>query len=273
MPASEFGFQSGQGSGMIRMMKNTLLCCVILFLAPVLPSAQDFDRLLVRVDAQVTFADTDFSAEYTFVKRDPGGAVSTTVATIFRRDRTDQFLILVLEPAMDKGKGYLKIGDNLWLYDPVGRSFTFTSAKERFQNSSARNSDFKRSSFAADYRAVAGRKERLGKFDCDVLDLEAKNDRVSFPKVRLWISDDLLVRKMEDYSLSGQLMRTTAIPTYRRVGDRWTPASMTIVDHLKFRQGGNKTEYERTTVKIERPSLKALPDSVYTKEYLERVSR
>ncbi|GAB1484362.1 hypothetical protein MASR2M78_31800 [Treponema sp.] len=229
--------------------------------------------LLKEVDALVSFRDTDLSAEYRIEKRDPGGAMSTTVAAMFRRDRTDQFLILILEPSLDKGKGYLKQGDTLWLYDPVDRVFTFTSAKERFQNSSARNSDFNRSNYSNDYSAVSSKKEKLGKFDCTVLDLEANNDRVSFPKVRIWVSDDLLVRKVEDYSLSGQLMRITAVPTYQRVEDRWLPANLVIQDQLRAKKIGGKMEYERTTVSISKPSLKALPDTVYTKAYLERVSK
>lgn len=239
-------------------------------------SASDMDTfatLLKEVDTLVSFRGMDLSAEYLIEKRDPGGAMSTTLAAMFRRDQSDLFLILILEPAVDKGKGYLKQGETLWLYDPVDRTFTFTSSKERFQNSSARNSDFSRSNYSNDYRAVSGKQEKLGKFDCMVLDLEATNDRVSFPKVRIWISDDKLVRKLEDYSLSGQLMRTTAIPTYQRVGDRWLPLTMVIQDNLRSKKIGGRVEYERTTVTISKPSLKPLPDVVYTKDYLERVAK
>ena len=234
---------------------------------------EDYKKILRKVDENVTFKKSDLSAEYTIVKRDPGGSTSTTVAAMFRRDRTDQFLILVLEPVSDKGKGYLKIGDNLWLYDPVGRSFTFTSAKERFQNSSARNSDFNRSNFSYDYRPVSGKREKLGRFDCTILELEATNSKVSFPKMRIWISDnDNLVRKMEDYSLSGQLMRTTAVPSYQKVGSLWVPQSLVILDHLNSKIIAGKTEFERTTITIKNPSLADIPDSVYTKEYLEKVN-
>ncbi|MDX9801959.1 MAG: outer membrane lipoprotein-sorting protein [Spirochaetia bacterium] len=236
-------------------------------------SIEDYKKLLKKVDANVTFNKSDLSAEYTIVKRDPGGSTSTTVAAMFRRDKTDQFLILVLEPVSDKGKGYLKIGDNLWLYDPVGRSFTFTSAKERFQNSSARNSDFNRSNFSNDYKPVAGRREKLGRFDCTVLELEATNTRVSFPKMIIWVSDkDNLVRKIEDYSLSGQLMRTTAVPGYQKVGNLWVPQLLVILDHLSSKTIAGKTEYERTTITIKNPSIAEIPDSVYTKEYLEKVN-
>ncbi len=234
---------------------------------------EDYKKLLKKVDANVTFNKSDLSAEYTIVKRDPGGSTSTTVAAMFRRDKTDQFLILVLEPVSDKGKGYLKIGDNLWLYDPVGRSFTFTSARERFQNSSARNSDFNRSNFSNDYRPVSGRREKLGRFECTVLELEAVNTSVSFPKMIIWVSDnDNLVRKIEDYSLSGQLMRTTAVPSYQKVGNLWVPQALVILDHLNSKVISGKTEYERTTITIKNPSVADIPDSVYTKEYLEKVN-
>ena len=247
---------------------------IVAFASALGVQAQDnYASLLQNVDALVSFHDTDLSAEYLIEKRDPGGAVSTTRAAMFRRDRADQFLILILEPAIDKGKGYLKQGETLWLYDPADRTFTFTSAKERFQNSSARNSDFNRSNYSNDYRVVSGTKEKLGKFDCAVLALEARNDRVSYPKARLWISDDNLVRKVEDYSLSGQLMRTTAVPTYQKVGSRWIPAQMVIVDHLRSKRIEGKLESERTTITVTKPSLKPLPDTTYTKEYLERVSR
>jgi outer membrane lipoprotein-sorting protein len=221
----------------------------------------------------VTFETTDVAAEYKIVKRDPGGATSTTVATMFRRDSTNQFVILILEPAIDKGKGYLKIRDNLWLYDPIDRSFTFTSAKERFQNSSARNSDFNQSNLSNDYEATGSRKVKLGIFNCTVLDLKALNDRVSFPLRKIWVSEDYLIRKIEDYSASGQLMRTTAIPNYQKVGERWLPIQMIILDHLRSKRINNRTEYERTTISITKPSLSALPDSLFTKEYLERVNR
>ncbi len=258
------------------IMKKTLCLTLLLLFSSVIASADSLDQyrdLLKKVDSLVTFRDTDLSAEYTISKRDPGGSTSITVAAMFRRDRTDQFLILILEPAPDKGKGYLKIGDNLWLYDPVSRSFTFTSARERFQNSSARNSDFNRSNYYNDYKVVAAGSEILGRFNTAVLDLEAVSSNVSFPKVKLWISEDKLVRKIEDYSLSGQLMRTTAVPTYQKTGDRWLPATLVIVDHLVSKVISGKTEYERTTITIRNPSIKALPDSVYTKEYLERISR
>lgn len=228
---------------------------------------------LQQIDKLLTVATTDVSAEYFIQKRDPGGATSTTRATVFRRDSKNQLLVIVLEPLIDKGKGYLKLGDNLWLYDPVGKTFTFTSAKERFQNSSIRNSDFEPSRLAEDYKPVWSYKEQLGVYDCDVLELEAKTNRAPYPRIKIWVSPDNLIRKREEYSLSGAILRTIAVPAYQKVSGTWIPATMVVQDHLQSKKVGTTIEYERTTVRITKPSLQALPDRVYTKEYLERVSR
>ncbi len=256
-------------------MKKFLLIAVLILCSAAFASAQhtDYQEMLKQVDSLVAFNETDLSAEYTIVKKDPDGSTSTTVAAMFRRDKDEKFLVLILQPVADKGKGYLKLGDNLWLYDPVGKSFTFTSAKDRFENSSFRISDFTGSSYSKDYKIEAIAKQKLGKFDCTVFTLKAKNNKVSFPKVKIWVSEDRLVRKIEDYSLSGQLMRTSAIPSYQKVSDRWVPVNIVIQDHLVFRRVGEKTEYERTMVTIKNPSLNKQPDSLYTKEYLEKVNR
>ncbi|MGL4986994.1 MAG: outer membrane lipoprotein-sorting protein [Treponemataceae bacterium] len=245
----------------------------IIFLVFVLSSSLFYakDDILQKIDDLITFKENDLSAEYIIETRKPEGSVSSTTAAMFRRDIHDQYLILILKPESDKGKGYLKIGEILWLYDPDNGSFTFTSAKDRFQNTGVRNSDFNRSNYAGDYTIEKSTAEKLGKFDCTVLELKSRHNRVSFPKVKLWISEDFLVRKIEDYSLSGQLLRTTAIPTYQKTGDKWVPSTLTVLDHLVSRKIKDSLVFERTTITVKNPSLSPLPDSVYTKEYLQRM--
>lgn len=114
----------------------------------------DFAEILKRADSLVTFAASDFSALYSFVDENPGQGTSTKQAMVFRRDKQNTYLIVIVKPEEDKGKGYLKSGNNLWFYDPVSRRFTFTSAKDRFQNMNARNSDFTRSNLSGDYKVT-----------------------------------------------------------------------------------------------------------------------
>ena len=248
-----------------------LLSCAIATMTPLAAGGQagggtpDFTKMLKQADGLVTFGESDFSAVYTFVQESPGQGTSTKQAMVFRRDKENTYLIVIVKPEEDKGKGYLKSGNNLWFYDPVARRFTFTSAKDRFQNMNARNSDFTRSNLAGDYSVVASVRQKLGRFDCWVLDLEAKTDDVGFPKMKIWISDDGLVRKTEDYSFSGQHLRTSAFPAYQQVGDRYVPETVVILDELRGAMINGTFVKERTTYTIARPSLQRLPDATFTK--------
>lgn len=247
---------------------------LIVFLLSVQLFGQTAEQSILKmIDRQISFPENDFSGEYTITIDKPGQGISVTKAILFRRDRADKYLIHILEPPVDKGKGYLKIGNNLWLYDPVGRRFDVTSARDRFQNSNARNSDFTRSTLSEDYIVVSQTSQKLGVYDTTVYDLEAVTDNVTFPKMKIWVDEDNLVRKFEDYSLSGQLMRTTAIPTYQRLGERYVPVSIVIVDALQGRVVDGKFKGERTVITVEKPSLADLPDLYFTQAYLEKMSQ
>lgn len=239
-------------------------------------SAQEYSRaesreILGRIDALVTYPGEDFSAEYTVTEMHPGEPASRTVFVLFRRDEAESYTILIQEPSQDRGKGYLRIGENLWLYDPVARRFTVVRASDRFENTGARNSDFNRSTLAEDYRITAGTTEQLGAYATTVYDLEALHDDVSFPYMRIWIDSNDLVRKVEDYSLSHRHMRTTAIPNYQALGDRYVPTRIVIQDELRGREIDGTFRNQRTLIEVARPSFQEVPDMVFTRAFLERV--
>jgi outer membrane lipoprotein-sorting protein len=230
-------------------------------------------ELLARVDALVSYFDTDFSAEYTILEEKPGQSLSKTVAGIFRRDSRETYVMIIMEPQISKGEGYLKEGNTLWFYDPESRVFNTTSSKERFRNTNASNSDFTRSTLAQDYKVVAGEAATLGRFKCRLLTLEAVSAEVTYPKMKVWISSDGLLRKSEDYSLSGQLLRTSAIPDYYQIDNRFVPKQILIVDALRGAYINGKFVNEKTQITISMPSFRRVADSVFSKTFLESVNR
>jgi len=230
-------------------------------------------ELLVRVDALVSYLDADFSAEYTIVQDKPGQARSTTVAGVFRRDSREQYVIVVMEPLISKGQGYLRQGNTLWFYDPESRNFNTTSSASRFQNTNARNSDFTRSTLAQDYRVVSGENVQLGRFNCRLLTLEAVTNDVTYPRMKVWISEDNLLRKTEDYSLSGQLLRTSIIPDYYNINGRYVPRQILFVDELLGATINGRFVNERTQIIINKPSFNRIADSVFSLTFLESVNR
>jgi hypothetical protein len=122
------------------------------------------------------------------------------------------------------------------------------------------------SSLSEDYGVEGYQEGKLGKYDVWVVTLRAKNEEVSYPKLKLWITKaDSLLLKVENYSLSDRLMRSSYYPNYVQVAGRFIPSRMLFVDEL--------AKDEKTQATITDPSLASLPDSVFTKAYLEKVNK
>ncbi|MDA3852468.1 MAG: outer membrane lipoprotein-sorting protein [Spirochaetaceae bacterium] len=226
--------------------------------------SQDNREILQQVDSLASYMDHDFAAEYTIIEDKASGERSKTVAAVFRRDSLEKYVIIVLEPDISKGQGYLKVEGTLWFYDPESRRYNYTSSSDRFQNTNARNSDFTRSTLSQDYDVVNRQQVQLGVYPCQLLTLEANNNDVTYPKMKIWVDENYLVRKTEDYSLSGQLLRTTAFPSYQQVQGRYLPRQLLMVDALSR---------ERSQITISRVNFNDLPDSTFSKQFLETVSR
>ncbi len=230
------------------------------------------DRL-ERADANWTYNENDFSAEYRIVEDIPGEGRSITVAALFRRDREDIYTIVILEPEMDRGQGYLKQGETLWAYDPESGRFNTTSSQERFQNTNARNSDFTQSTLSRDYEILSVEETTLGRHDAWLYELESDRDGVTYPYMKAWITEDGRILKTEDYSRSRQLLRVTAVPEYQRLGDKQIPRQIYLIDMLEGARIDGEFVNERTIITVQEPSFEAVPDSVFSKAFLERMAR
>lgn len=243
-----------------------VLTLLLAFAAAVSASESDIAAILRAIDDQSNITDTDFAAMMTFVIQDVDKGIERLVVLQFRRDAEDKLLLLMQEPVQRWGQGYLRDGENLWYYDPQSRLFSHTSLKENVEGTHARTRDFMRSSFADDYRIVAYESDTLGQYSVFVVDLEAVRDEVPDPFIRMWVTrDSNLVLKVESYSLSKRLVRTALYPRYQMVGTAIIPRQIILIDELI---PGNRTQITLTDV-----SLEALETDVFTKAFVERVSR
>ncbi len=248
-------------------MKKIVICILILtLLTPLFAiSVSDGPELLEQIDKNTNFEGVDLSALMTIISEDPTDGVEKTKVLQFRSDDDDKFLLLIQEPTTKQGQGYLMIDDNLWFYDPQSRKFSHTSLKEQFTGSDANNSDFNESSISEDYSVVAIGEEKLGKFDVYKIEIEANNNEVTYPKQILFVTrDSLLVLKSEDYSASNRLLRTSYYPSYTQAGSSFIPNRMIFIDNL--------VQGKKTTITVSDISVKEIPDSIFTKSYVERVN-
>jgi outer membrane lipoprotein-sorting protein len=228
--------------------------------------SQDFSAILKTIDTRATISSSDFSGKLMLTTEDPEKDTETISVQMFRRDKEDKFLMLVLKPESRLGQGDLRIDNNLWFYDPESRKFTHTSMKEAFQGTNAKNSDFARSAFATDYKIESSIQGKLGKIDVWILALISVNDEVTYPFRKVWISQkDSLLLKSEDFSLTKRLLRTSYWTSYTKIDGFFIADKMLFVDAL--------VAGKKTAISLSDLSIKALPDSVFSKAYVEKVNR
>ncbi len=229
--------------------------------------------LLQKTDESTSFTGVDFSANYSIVQNKPGQGKNIKEAIMYRRDSISAYTILLTAPSNDKGKGYVQFDNNIWFYDPADKQFIFTSAKDKFEGTNVNNADFAPQHFSTDYEIKSFKSVTLGKLDCIQYELKATAKNAIYPTVKIWVTaDDGLLRKKEDYSLSEQLLRTTAIPSYQIVSGKSVPSKMLIVDNLRGKKIEGKMQYEQTQITITNVSFAKQSDMVYSQKYIEMMS-
>ncbi|MGI9256044.1 MAG: outer membrane lipoprotein-sorting protein [Salinispira sp.] len=249
----------------MRIQEGFLLVCFTLC-SVLYAQGLDTNEVIRQIDSLDSFGNEDFTAEYTIVSDKPEEERSVTKVRFFRRDREDKFLILIVDPLLRRGQGYLSVDDTAWSYDPESREFSIFNLSDNFEDTESRNSDFAETSLVDDYEADSYEEAMLGKYPVYVLDLKAVTDTVTFPRIRYWVrKDNYLPLKEENYSLSDRLVRTVYYPTYGRYGDYFIPTKILQVDNL--------SPGEQSEITVRGVSFNSIPDTVFTQSYLEQVNR
>jgi outer membrane lipoprotein-sorting protein len=229
-------------------------------------TAKEFLALIRATDIRSSFYDSDMTATITMVSVSPERGTFTRKEIIYRRDKDDAFLMITLEPESRKGQGMLRVDNNMWRYDPTSRKFTHTSLKEQYENTTTRNSDFRRFQRSLDYEVVTFGSGKVGKYEVWVAELKANNDEVPFPFITVYLEKDRnIVLKVEEFSLSKKLLRTAYYTSYVQIGNSFVPTVQIFQDGL--------IPEKRTQTTYTNISTKPVPDDVFTKNYLERMSQ
>jgi len=254
-------------------IKKLHYCAVMALFVMLLPfsaaaalTPENYGAILKDIDNLQNFGDQDFTTIYSIVSEKPGEEREVLETRLFRRDRDDLFLLIIISPEIQKGQGYLQVENNLWFYDPESRKFEHSSVRENIQNSDAKNNDFMVQTLAEDYIVTSHEESTLGGVPVYILSLEATNDEVAYPKMKLWVRQaPTLPMKAEEYGFSGRLMRNSAYLNYVKVGEKYLPTRILLADMLNI---GEKTQITMTS-----PSVTTLPDYIFTKAYLEQVNK
>jgi len=255
-------------------MKHIRIIAIAVLLAAASPisAAPTVTKIMQRMDYMMEQIG-DISAKVNLTQNKVTQGVKLYEFLYFRKDKTDEFLIVATAPDVEKGNGYLRSGDNFWLYRQNTRTFQHISRDESIMGTDAKGGDFEKRKLTELYRPLAdaaGREdlgeEMLGKKAVYRFTLIAKVKDVTYPKEVYWVDrESFIPLKVQSYSLSGTLMQTAYFPRWTQIEGRYIPLQHIYIDEF---EKGNKT-----IVDISGISLKALDSRIFTKASLESLSR
>lgn len=225
------------------------------------------ERIVKTWESKLNIEGLDLSTLFTLVQKKPGETDRVLRVQTFRRDSADMYTIIFQYPDSEKGKGYLRRGDDLYFYIPATREFVFRNRKDNIGSTDARTDLFGRQNTLAQFFVTSAGTATVSKWECDVVRLDAKVPDVSYSVQKWYVrKNDGLPVKVENFSVSETLLATFYYIDYKDLGrGKFTFTKLLSVNNLEKGQ--------QTFITNDNISTGAIPDYTFTKAYLEEKSR
>lgn len=213
--------------------------------------------------------DSDFSAEIVMLQQRVKQGKKILKMKYFRSDETDSFTIIMLNEE-DKGDGYLRIGDNFWMYKKNTGTFQHVNRDESIGDSDVKGGDLEKKKFTEQYKPQDKYVEEIeygkNKIPAYKFTVIAKVKDVTYPKRVYWVSrDTYLPIKTQSYALSGKLDQTSYYGEYAKYDGKYVMKTGKFIDEI---EKGNVTIFQMKSIKLDK-----IPDNVFTKAYLREASQ
>lgn len=182
------------------MIKILTLLITLLFAVP--GYALDANQLLKQIDRNLN--PESFEMYRKLINVEPDGRKKEFVLYSVKKG-LDKVAALFLEPASERGRSTLRLGDNMWLYIPsVGKPIRITSLQSVI-GGVFNNSDILQLDYAAEYDVVKV-DEAANEY---LLFLKAKNKTVAYDQLKIWADKSKkLPTKIECLTEAGMLIKT-----------------------------------------------------------------
>jgi outer membrane lipoprotein-sorting protein len=216
---------------------------------------------------------SDITASVSMTQQKSGQGIKNLEMLYYRRDSDDAFLIVFKNPEADKGNGYLRVGENFWMYRRNTRTFQHVNRDENIGGTDAQGDDFEDRPITDLYTVAKDtsgaekiQEEELGKIPVYRLEILAKVNDVDYPRKTLWVRrDNYLPLKELSYANSGALMQTAYFLKYTPVQGHFLAVEQIFID--EFEKGN------RTKLNIGEIQHSPIAKEIFTKAYLENLSK
>lgn len=182
----------------------------------------------------------------------------------------DYYMILITEPARDKGQVFLKRESDMWNYVPsINRMIKIPPSmmSQSWMGSDFTNDDLvKMNSIVDDYDHTIIGEENIGGYDCYKIQLIPHDDAaVVWGKIILWIAKkEYYELKVEYYDEDMKLVTTQTAGNIKQFGDRKLPSYMEMIPVDK---PGQKTIISTDAVEFN----VEIPESFFSQQNMKQV--
>jgi outer membrane lipoprotein-sorting protein len=219
-------------------------------------------RDIVEKADQIRFPTDGFQVDVAIANSNAGQVTDNRQYRILSKGN-ENTIVMVTEPASDRGQIMLMRGRDLWVFLPTVSQPVRLSLSQRLTGQVA-NGDLARANFTGDYTPKLVRTEKVGGEDHYVLELTAVDRSVAYHRVMYWVKQkSFFPHKAEFYSLSDRLLKTCRYENYQQMLGKLRPTRLVMQDAL--RKG------EESVLDYSGMVLKDLPDKIFTRDYLKRL--
>jgi outer membrane lipoprotein-sorting protein len=242
-----------------------LACTALLAAGPVGAQTEAEDglaRTILEKSDAIRFPREGFQVDVTITSTAPEQEPEVRKYRVLSKGN-DNTVVMILEPASERGQIMLMKGRDLWVFMPNVSQPIRLGLAQRLTGEVA-NGDLARANFSGDYTPTLLRTERLGGEEHYVLELMAVDRGVTYHRVLLWVNKaNYRPRKAEFYSLSNRLMKTCTYEHFQDMAGLRRPTRLVMEDAL--RPG------EQSVLEYSQMKLRDLPDKVFSKDYLKKL--
>ncbi|OGK87301.1 MAG: outer membrane lipoprotein-sorting protein [Candidatus Rokubacteria bacterium RBG_16_73_20] len=240
------------------MMTTIALLAIALLLAASPAAALDGADILRKVDANLQ--PESFESYRKLIDVQPSGARREFLLWTLKKGK-DKIAALFLEPASEKGRATLRLGDNMWLYIPgVGKPIRITNLQS-VTGSVFNNADIMRLDYHTEYD-VRTIEEQAGAY---FLDLRAKTTAVAYDRLKMWVDrKTLLPTRIECYAATGLLIKTLYFKEPKPFDDGRLRPAILETDSPLYKGYRSYMVYARIKKRV-------VPDEVFTLDFLPRI--
>ncbi len=226
------------------------------------PTEEDQARAILARSDEIRFPAEGFQVDVEIVSSAPDAEPETRRYRVLSKGN-ENTVVMILEPAAERGQIMLMKGRELWVFMPDVAQPIRLGLAQRLTGQVA-NGDLARANFSGDYTPRILRTERVEGQEHHVLELTAVDRGVTYHRVLLWVNKaNHRPHKAEFYSLSNRLLKTCTYLDFKPMAGRVRPTRLVMEDALK--------PGHVSVLRYNEMRLRELPDRIFTKEYLKRL--